>query len=423
MANTLLTPKVYANTMLALLVNELVMGKLVTTKFKNEFKKVGQTIKVKRPPEFLIRDGAVAQVQGVTEGEIDVTMDKQRGVDIEFTSLEDTLTVNDLLESEIMKSSAATIAQNIDYELMLSTLEFPSWVGTPGEKINSATDFFAMPQRLDELAVPGTSRAGVLSPADNWALAGAFTGLYAQRDIATDALERARIPLIGNVQPYMTQNVVNLVTGTRVAAGTSQVNGANQNVAYTAINTNDYKQTFLIKGLAAGATVKVGEVFSPAGVNWVNPRSKMDTGINAQFVVLEGVDGVGGYSAATKTYTASGGGLITVTIANPMIIDGAYQTVTAAPADSAPITWMGAPSTAYRQNATFHKSSISLVFAKLTDPFTGQASFASDPETGVTIRYWRTSDGTNDTHLHRWDVLFGVDNVDRRLGTRGSGAA
>lgn len=423
MANNLLTPKVYANTMLALLVNELVMGKLVTTKFKNEFKKVGQTVKVKRPPEFIIRDGAVAQVQGVTEGEIDVTMDKQRGVDLEFTSLEDTLTVTDLLQSEIMKSSAATIAQNIDMELMLSTLEFPSWVGTPGEKINSATDFFAMPQRLDELAVPGTSRAGVLSPADNWALAGAFTGLYAQRDIATDALERARIPLIGNVQPYMTQNVVNLVTGTRAAAGASQVNGANQDVAYTAINTNDYKQTLLVKGLTAGHTISVGEVFGIQGVNWVNPRSKQDLGIVAQFVVLPGTDGTGGYVASTNNYTADGAGHVTLTIANPIILTGAYQTVTASPADSAPITWMGTASTAYRQNATFHKSSISLVFAKLTDPFTGQASFASDPETGVTIRYWRTSDGTNDTHLHRWDVLFGVDNVDRRLGTRGSGAA
>jgi len=54
-------------------------------------------------------------------------------------------------------------------------------------------------------------------------------------------------------------------------------------------------------------------------------------------------------------------------------------------------------------------------------PYSGEASYATDPETGVSVRYWRTSDGTNDLHLHRWDVLYGVKTVDRRLGTRISG--
>lgn len=409
MANTLLSPKVYANVMLKLLKNNLVMGRLVTTEFKNEFKKVGQTVYVKRPPEFVIREGAVAQVQDVIEGEAPVSIDRQRGIDIEFSSLEDTLTVDALLKSSIMEAEAAALAQEIDSDLMEQTLEFPNWQGTPGQVIDSATDFFKGPQRLDEMAVPGSDRAGVLSPADYWALAGTFTGLYAQTDVAQDALKRARIPILGNVQPYMTQSVINLTTGTRAATGASQVNGAAQNVTYLAISANDYKQTLLIKGLTSGHTIKAGEVFSIAGVNFVNPRTKQVVGL-AQFVNL--VDA-----------TADGSGLATLTIANPIITSGPYQTVDAAPADSANITWLGVASTAYRQNAIFHKSAIALVFAKLTDPFSGQANYATDPETGVSIRYWRTSDGINDTHLHRWDVLYGVKNVDRRLGTRLSGTA
>src|SRR5688572_11648614 len=102
MANTLLTPKVYANVMLKLLKNNLVMGKLVTTEFKNEFKKVGNTVYIKRPPEFIIREGAVAQVQNVVEGEIPIKIDRQRGIDIQFSSIEETLTVDQLLKSEIM---------------------------------------------------------------------------------------------------------------------------------------------------------------------------------------------------------------------------------------------------------------------------------------------------------------------------------
>jgi hypothetical protein len=208
----------------------------------------------------------------------------------------------------------------------------------------------------------------------------------------------------------MTQSIINLTCGTRAASGATQVNGAGQNVTYLSISANDYKQTFLLKGLTAGHTIKAGEVFSMANVNSVNPRTKQTTGVPYQVVVLEDA-------------TADGAGLATVTIANPIITSGAYQTVDAAPADSAAVTWMGTASTAYRQNAVFHKSAIALVFAKLVTPYTGEASYATDPETGVSIRYWRTSDGINDTHLHRWDVLYGVKNVDRRLGTRISGTA
>lgn len=410
MANQLLTPKVYANVMLKLLKNNLVMGKLVTTKFKDEFKKVGDTVYIKRPPEFVVREGQVAQVQEVIEGEAPIRIDRQRGVDIEFSSLEETLTVDQLLKSNIMNAEAAALAQEIDSDLMEQTLEFPNWVGTPGELIDSAQDFFAGPQRLDEMAIPQSDRNGVLSPADYWALAGTFTNLPTQEGIATTALQRARLPITGNVQPYMTQSVINLTTGSRAATAASVVNGAGQNVTYLAIAANDYKQTLAIDGLTAGQTIKAGEVFEIANVYAVNPRTKQSTGNLAQFVVLEDA-------------TANGSGEATLTIANPIIVSGAYQTVTAAPADNAPITWKGTAGTTYRQNAIFHKSSIALVFAKLTNPYSGEASYATDPMTGVSVRYWRTSDGTNDTHLHRWDVLYGVKNVDRRLGTRISGAA
>lgn len=406
MANTLLTPKTYANTMLKLLKNNLVMGKLVTTEFKNEFKKVGNTVFVKRPPQFNIRDGQIAQVQDVVEGEIPVVMNKYKGIDIEFSSIDRTLTVTDLLNDAIMNAKAAQIAQQIDSDLMATTLEFPSWVGTQGQTVKSATGFFAGPQRLDELAVPGTDRAGILSPADYWALAGAFTGLYAQTSVATNALERAQIPLLGNVQPYMTQSIINLVTGTRVATGSVTVNGAGQNVAYTAINTNDYKQSLNVTG-TTGATIKAGEVFTIANVYPVNPRTKAVLPYLAQFVNLADV--------------VIAGGIATLTIANPIITTGAYQTVDSIPANAAAITFLGVASTAYPQNAVFHKSAIALVFARLADPYSGEASYASDPETGVTIRYWRSSDITNDVHLHRWDVLYGIKNLDRRLGTRLSG--
>lgn len=407
MANSLLTPKVYANVMLKLLKNNLVMGNLVTTQFSNEFKKVGQTVYVKRPPQFVTREGQVAQVQDVISGEVAVKLDKQRGIDIEYSSIEQTLTVDELLEDGVMNATAAQLAQTIDGDLMFATLEYPNWVGTPGNTIDSPADFFLAPQRMDEQAIPGADRNGVLSPNDYWKLSAFFTGFaFNNSDVNRTALQKAQLPLVGNVQPYMTQNVINLVTGTRT---NGTVNGAGQNVAYTAVATNDYAQTISITGLGAAATVNRGEIFTIANVFAVNPRSKAQLTFLQQFVVL--ADAV-----------ADGGGAIAaLKIANPIITTGAYKTVNAAPANGAVVTWLGTASTAYPNNVVFNKSSIALAYAKLVAPASGKFSYATDPESGISIRYWQTSDGTNDTHLHRWDLIYGVTNIDRRLGVRASG--
>jgi hypothetical protein len=409
MAHAYLKPKVFSNVMLKLLKNNLVMGRLVTTEHKDEFKKVGNTIYVKRPPRFTVRTGSVAAVQDIIEAEVPVVLDIQKGIDLSFTSVDLTLNVDQLLEDAAMNESAAALAQDIDTTIMQEILKFHNWVGTPGETINSADDFFKGPERLDDQAVPQFGRNGILSVRDHWALVSSLQNLNAQSGISGDALTKARLPIIGSVQPYMTQATISLTTGTRATSGAALIAGAGQSVAYGTV-ADDYSQVLLVDGLAAGATVKAGEVFAIAGVYAVNPRTGQTLDYLQQFVVLADA-------------TADGAGAISLTVAVPIITALPYRTVSAAPADNAPITFMGAASTAYRQSAVFLKSAISLVFAKLVKPASGESEYSTDPATGISIRYWRTSDGTNDTHLHRWDVLFGADNVDPRLGTRISGTA
>lgn len=411
MSNAFTFEQRVANSFLLLLKNSLVMGKLATTKFDKEYSKTevapGDTIKVRRSIEYTVRTGAVASAQDTTVGSVSLTIDKQRGIDTQFTSKEESLDVDDLLRNEALKTKAAVLAQQIDQDLMEVSLKFPHWVGTPGQTINSAPDFFAGVQRAVELGIPMNDLHGILSPADHFALAGAFTGLAASDETVKKAIEKAKIPMIGGVQPYMSQNVINLTTGTR--AGTPLVNGASQVSTYASVK-DSFQQTLAIDGLGASQTIKAGEVFTIAGVYAVNPRSKANLGYLQEFTVLADA-------------TADGTGAVTVTIANPIITSGAYQTVSAAPADNAAITWKGSASTAYRQNTIFHRGAIALLGVKLYTPDTGKVAFATDPDTGLSVRYWRTSDGVNDTHLQRCDVLYGVGMVDSRLGLRLSGQA
>lgn len=413
MANAYNQAKIYVNGGLKLLKNNLMAARMVSSETLDKAisserggSANGGTVYVKRPPEFIVREGRVAAVQDSLVGEVAVTIDKQRGVDLEFTSLEETLSVDQFMRDENANSAMAQLAQTIEADVIGETLEFPGWVGTPGELINSGPDFFKMPERLDELAVPQAGRISLLSPADKWAFAGGLTNNAAQaNELARTALEAGRIPNIGNIDTFMSQNVASLTCGTRTNGA---VKGANQEVAFSTVR-NDYKQSLIIDGVGSTATIKRGEVFTIDGVYAVNPRSKAVMPFLAQFTVLADAVAVGGE--------------VTLSIANPIITSGAYQTVNSAPANDAVVTWVGTASTTYRQNVSFHKSAIKLVSARLIKPASGECAFATDPETGLTLRYWKSSDGTNDTNLHRWDVIYGVVNTDRRLGVRGSGTA
>jgi hypothetical protein len=408
MSHTFLPPKVFANAGLKLLKNNLVMAKLCDAEGVDKAFKPGggATVNVKRPPEFTIRTGATASAQDVIEGEIAVTIDKQAGVDVQFTSAEETLSVDALLKSKVLDASMSQIASYMDQQLIARVSEFHNWVGTPGAVVDSPADFFLAPQRLDEMAVPANDRNAIMTPQDGYGMAGSLLANAALAgDTARSALQKAKIPILGNVDPYITQTIPSLTTGTRTNGA---VNGASQGVTYLSVKST-YQQTLNIDGVGASGTIKQGEVFTIAGVYAVNPRTKAALPYLQQFTALE-------------DRTASSGVVAALNISPPIIASGAFQNVSAVPADDAVLTWLGSASTTYRPSAAFHKTAIKLVSAKLIRPYSGESDFSTDPETGITVRYWRYSNGDNDTHNHRWDVMFGTVNADRRLGVRLSGS-
>lgn len=419
MANQFLNAVEYANTMLLLVKNRLVMGKLVDSSFKNLVTdENGLEINVKRPPRFVATDGPTLQTQGIVTGRTNLKVDQYKGVHIEVGDIEYVESYNALMRNQSMMSAASTLAETVDSFLHGKTLEFNNWVGTPGQTIKSPQQFNKGWTRLEELAVPGENRCAVVTSVD----AENIIGFLINTDINNNnkvALERARVPLLSDIDVYHTQKIAALTTGTRTASGAAQVDGADQNVNYRAA-ANTMTQVLSIKGLTIGHTIRKGEVFSYAGGFAVNPRDAQAYDHLQQFTVMEDVTA----AAATADIVISPPIIVPNTGgATNEKVNTAFATVTAAPADSAAITWLGAPSTTYRAASAFHKSAISLVYAQLQKPFTGESSFATDPDTGISIRYWRGSDITTGKHIHRWDMIYGATNVDRLLGTRISGAA
>ena len=417
MANQFLNATEYANTMLLLLKNQLVMGRLVNGQFKDQVTdQNGLSISVKRPPRFIANSGAALAAQDIVTGSETIAVDQYKNVHVSIGDLEYVQSYNELMRSSVMKSAASELAQDVDLYLNQQKNRFFSFVGDPGNNVASPAEFNKVHTRLMEQSVPNSELSAVLSFADGEEIRGSLIG----GDIAginRNALERVKIPILSEVDVYATQSLNQITTGDRTDGA---VDGA-QSDNYRDVKDNSYMSTTLdIDGLGAGATIAEGEVFTIAGVFAINPRTRQAYGRLQQFTVINAA-------------TANGSGEATVTVTPALIVAGTsdgtdtttntrYATVSAAAADDAVVTWLGSASTSYTQRAAFHRQAISLVSARLPTPFTGESSFAMDPDTGIGIRYWRGSDISTGAHVHRWDMIYGAKCMDPCLGSRLAGA-
>lgn len=412
MANTVLTADIIAKEAVMILDNELVMAKKVFRGYEEDFSKrvngykVGDTITIRKPTDFTVRDGAVMSTQDVIEGSTSITVNKRKGVDFEFTSQDLTLRIEQLSE-RVIKPAMVQLANQVDRDLMALYASVPSWVGTPGQVVNSYADFAKAPERLDEGAVPTDERCAVLSPQDHWGLLGSQTALYIQ-DAARGAYRKGSLGEIGGVDTYMSQNVPTHVVGAH--GGTPLVAGAGQTSNYVDVKDTN-TQELDTDGWTASVSgvLKAGDVFTIAGVYAVNPVTKATLPFLREFTVVADAD-------------SDGSGAATLTISPAIITTGAFQTVSAAPADNAAITVKGTAGTGYRQNLVFHKNAFSLVMVDLQSP-PGAVTVGRQSYKGCRVRVIPVYDGINDVSKWRLDILYGVKAIDPRLATRLSGTA
>jgi hypothetical protein len=403
MANAPLTLDVIAKEALMILDNNLIAAKMVHRGFEDEFGNAmngfesGDTVSIRRPTDFTVRDGATSANQDIVEGKVSLTVDKQKGVDFGFTSKELSLNIKELSE-RVIKPAMVQLANQIDSDVYGLYKYVPNWVGTAGNTIDSFADFAKAPELLDKMAVPMDDRSGILTPADHWGLLGSQTALYIQ-DAAKGAYRDGSLGRLGGIDTFMAQNLPSHTVGADLS-GT-----VNQSIVTTTTTYASVKNTMQQTITVASLNLNAGDVFTIANVNAVNPVTKADLGIAKQFVCIS-------YSANSLVFYPA------------MIWTGAFQNVAVASGttdlNTAAITAVGTASTAYRQNLVFHKNAFALAMVPLISP-PGAPSVSRQSYKGTSVRLIPTYDGTNDRSNFRLDVLYGVKAIDPRLATRLSG--
>lgn len=412
MANALITPSVIAKEALMQLKNSMVLGKNVHREYKKEFVKVGSTVSIRKPVKFYAADGATRVNQDVEEANTSIVVDTQKHVSWGFSSVDLTLTIDDYSERYIQPACIA-LANTVDASLADLYPGFWNHVGTPGTTPANFAAVALAAQRMDEMSIPTDRRKAILNPAAGYAIAGTSTNIYNPNN--AKAFEEGEIGRIANFNTYTTQNIATHTNGAR--GGTPLVNGAAQNTTYllAKAGTNGNSQSLITDGWSNSVAdlLRAGEVFTISGVYAVNPvpgagtTGKRVLPYLQQFTVL---------AAASS----NGSGQATLTISPAIITSGPYQTVSAAPADNAPMTFVGTPSTAYPQNLCIHPNAIGLVTVPMELP-DGVSFKARESADGLSIRVLKAYDIDSDADVIRLDILYGKKLIYPDLGVRLTG--
>lgn len=329
-------------------------------------------------------------------------------------------------ESEAIRNAATNLAEQIDaYVMGVAGLASNNWVGTPGNNIATFNDFVSGYTRLKEEGVNDADLRGALNFSDRQAL-GDFVSrtLPAADAMGTKSFRQGFNETVGGIPTMFTQQLPTLTTGSRTATATILVNGANQNVNYSAVAVSGAPGRYMTQTLVCdGATTQTfaaGDVFTLPGVFAYDNRRQASLGRLQQFTVTEAAVGVAG-AVTLRIFPAI---IVPGTGATTFIqdVNTAHATVTAAPADNAVLTFVGAASTAFVPRFIIQKEAIVVNTVPLAMPDSDTAMRRSLSRIPLSVRMWKWSDGPTGDHNVRFDVALTANIRDRRRIVRINGA-
>ncbi|WP_337187015.1 P22 phage major capsid protein family protein [Phenylobacterium sp.] len=399
MPNTILTATAVTREALRVLHQKLNFVGTITRDYDDRFAqdgaKIGDTLKIRLPNQYTVRTGSVLDAKDTVETSVDLKVQTQKGVDLNFTSADLTLGLDDFSE-RVLEPAMSVLAANIEADAMSMYQDVYNQVSNHGLPATFAGVLGARKMLVDNLA-PLTGRTCNLNTQDNVDLVDALKGLF--NDKSTIARQN-REGFMGRTAGFdFMENTLwpSHTVGTK--GGTPLVNGAGQTGS-----------TLVTDGWSNNSNVlKRGDIFTIAGVFRVHPETKQSTGQLQTFVVND---------AAGVTSNGSGQAAISI---SPAIVgpagSPANQTVSALPGDNVAITVLGTGSQAHGISLAYQKDAFAFATADLMMP-RGVDWASREVFDGVSMRIVRQYDINNDKFPCRLDVLYGFRTLRPQLACR-----
>jgi len=345
--------------------------------------RIGDSLKIRLPNQYVVRTGATLSTQDTTESSVTLQVATQKGVDLNFTSVDLTLSLDDF-SKRILDPAMAVLAANIESDAlsMYKDVWQSTWNGASAATYNLALDTRTILQRS---LAPSNDRTALMDPR---AMADVVKDTKSLFNDSTSISKQFKEGYMGRAAGFDWMENTMLPSHTRGGS-----NGAYLTNAVTA-------QTGSTLVVDTGATAPAaGDVITIAGVFAVHPETKVSTGVLQQFVI--------GAGATTTSFP----------ISPAIVASGAGQNVSNGAADNSAVTFFGTASTAVGTSLLFQKEAFAFATADLLMP-KGVDFAAREVMDGVSMRIVRQYDISNDKFPTRLDVLYGFKTIRPQLAAR-----
>ena len=399
MANTILTPTMVTRKALEILHANLNFIGSINRQYDDSYAKsgakIGSTLKVRLPNQFEIRTGATLQAKDVAESSVDLVMSTQKGVDVNFSSVELTLSLDDFSE-RILEPAMAVLAANIEADAIKMYADVWNTVNAAGTaQPSTLADWLAARRLLNECLAPKDgNRYFCINSLAMAAIVDALKGLFNPQSAIADQFRDGVMGRAIGFTWLENDLIVRHLTGSRDNTTPLANSAAAQDGS-----------TIKCDGFDKDSTIKKGDVITFGGVYAVHPETKQSYPYLQQFVVTKD---------ATATQST---GDVDLEISPSVISTGEKKNVSAKIADNATITVIGDASSYYAQNLGYHRDAFAFVTADLEMP-KGVDFAAREVFDGISMRVVRQYDINNDKFPCRIDVLYGYKAVRPQLAVR-----
>lgn len=360
--------------------------------------KIGDTLRIRLPSDFIVTDGPAMQLQDNTQQYTSLTVSSQKNVATPYTTAERTMSIDrysELVMAPMVNALCGKVASTIMRGSEGGVCNLVQNLDGAGNIISPTSDqFLGANAILDDQGADDMDRRVVNDPTTDARTTTSLQGLLNPTPEISAQFRSGKMKSgLGYARWFRDQTVIKHTSGSYNSAAT--VVGANQTTSTSGGN---------ITVTAIAGTLKKGDIITFDAVNAVNRVTKESLGTLRQFVVTADV--------------ANGGTLIPVypgLIPSATFVAGGpeqqYQTVDASPANGATMRLVTPASGVYRKSIAYTQKAVTMATADLVMPKKAVEEAARTNYDGVSMRVLTDYLPMTDQLATRVDVLFGFKYI------------
>jgi hypothetical protein len=363
---------------------------------------LGQQLSIRLPFQYTLRTGPQMNAQNSVQRFATLLVNQQLGVDVNFTSVERAMLLNNF-EEQVLEPAMARQAAGMEAFTTALVNSVPKFSGA----YNTTATYDQLLQNeqylTEALAPEDDRRTFTATPQTSRYFVRDNKGLFQPESTVSDQwLEGVIADKAAGYVCFRNTKLPTHVCGTFSSSSAPAVNGAGQSNP-GAGNAFVASFSLVTNGWNAGAdTLNAGDIISIAGVNEVDPETKASLGRLKQFVV--------------NTTVTSSGGAMTVSISPGIISGGAYQNVDSVPGTGAAITVFGQGTTQLvnlsgaliKQSLGWYRDAVVFANPPMLDLSPLVKMTAAESFEGYNIRFAQQWDPSNDVLPARLDSIIGA---------------